>query len=428
MSTEKKKFSGWIVVAGCFLISFFIVTVVSNTLALFMAPICQEFGFDTGSYSIITMVGTFTNAIGAMLLAPIFQKKSIKKVMLICGIITGITYGMMGLCSEIWQFTIVFGICNIGLTGVSQLPISLLINKWFIDKRSIALSVSFCGGGIGAMIWAPAFANIITNQGWRVCYYFGGILVVAASIITLLFLVKDSPDSVGQEPYTDASAKVAAASDASAAPQAERWQGVEKKVAFKTPAFFLLVVGIFFLGCIAAGVATHVVNYLVSENGWALEKASIVVSVFSFGTVIAMLVGGVIFDKMGTLLGILFACVCGALGLICLVLSSANPVFAYAYAILFALCLMMPRMLPILVTTAVFGDKDYGAIYSLLNFTMVIGCMFGGVISGVVNNIAGYKVVWIVYIVFCAIVFLCSAAAIANGKKLRELYPNTPQN
>ena len=175
---RQSKFLGWKVVAGCFCLMLFATAVIGNTSALFMEPICSEFGFKTANYSVITLIGSLTGAISAIILAPKMQEGNIKKILISCALVAGVSYSTMGLCTQLWQFFLVFGICNFALGGLSQLPVSLLITKWFEDKRSIAMSIAFSGTGFGGTFWSLVFGKIIVTSGWKYCYFLGGIVCI----------------------------------------------------------------------------------------------------------------------------------------------------------------------------------------------------------------------------------------------------------
>lgn len=417
MNTYNQKFSGWSVAAGCFMLMFFVVAIVANTAALFMAPICKQFGFDIAAYSFINLIASLAGAFSAMALAPKMQKGNMKRIMLVCGFITAGAYAAMGLSTRLWQFFALAGIYNVGIAGLSQLTVSMLITAWFEDKRSIVMSVAFAGVGLGASVWSKIFGNLMAKEGgWVTCYFLGGAIILAVSVLVSLFLVKQSPQQYGQKPYT--SAKKEASEKQQGSGQKDLWPGLAKKEAIRTFPFAMLVLAMFFLGCLAAGVSTHTINYLL-EIHWEMSEAANVLSVFSLVIVVGMLAGGVMFEKLGPVRAIFLATVFAVLGLGSLVLAE-NHLFGYLYAVFFALAMMMPKLLPALLTSTVFGVRDYGPIYSIFNLVFLVGCALGSVITGISYKLMGYGATWMLYIAFSVLLFFCSAAAIRGGKKLRE--------
>lgn len=415
--TLNTKFSGWFVVLGCFLLMFFSVSIVSGTVALFMAPISKEFGFSSTQYSVINLISSFTGAISAIILAPRMQKGNMKGIMILCALVASLSYSAIGLSSKLWQFFLITGICNFALAGLSQLPVSMLVTNWFIDKRSVALGIVFSGSSLGATIWSIIFGNIMHTWDWRVCYFFGGgIILLFASIIIIVF-IKKSPSMYNEIPYKHAE-KDNDNDDTLKKTKKDVWIGVDKTVAIKSRAFFLLVAAMFLLGSIAAGVATHSINYLVSI-GWEISRASVVLSVYSFTTIISMFTGGIIFEKIGTRLATLTSVLFITIALFSLIFAK-NTVFAYLYAVTFAFAMMLPRILPAIITSEVFGTKDYPSIYSYLNIFFLIGCAMGSVITGIINDAVGYQVAWIIYIIFALLLFILIHNSIIISKKFRK--------
>lgn len=410
------KFSGWKVVAGCFLLMFFGMAVVINTSALFMSPITTEFGFSTASYSIINLISSLTGAIAAVILAPKMQKGNMKLIMVIASCFAAITYATMGFCSELWQFILVFGACNFAVGGISQLSVSMLITSWFQDKRSIAMSIAFSGAGLGGAIWAMLFSGIIENYGWRYCYYIGAGIVVVFATISILLFIKKTPAECGQTPYVNKAGK------AVEGVKKEIWFGLAKKEAVKTTSFGMLIAVMLLLGFLAAGVATHSVNYL-GGIGWGTAEAGSVLSVFNIVLVLGMFLGGVLFEKIGVKGGTFISVIFAIIGITSLIFAEIK-VFGYLYAIFFALAMMLPKMLPAIITSTVFGVKDYGSMYSYLNIFFLVGASLGSVITGIINQTAGYAVAWITYIICAALLFVFTYLALATSKKLRDQYPN----
>ncbi|MEG1778757.1 MAG: MFS transporter [Oscillospiraceae bacterium] len=423
MSSTTKKFSGWYVLIGCFLLMFIGNAIIAGTTALFMAPICKTFAFDPASYSVVTLIGSLGSAISATLLAPKMQKGNMKMIIFVCMVISAVCFAAMGLCTQLWQFYLVFGICNLGFGGVAQLPVAMLITMWFDDKRSIAMSIAFAGNGLGTAIWAMVFSKIIASgpMGWVTCYYLGGAIVLVVGCAVSLLLIKNAPQSYGQMPYRVDDSKKTEAQKAASKPR-DNWEGVSKGVAFKSVGFFALVALILLLGCAVTGVATHVVNYLVTL-GWETTKAGSVLSVFSLVGIVGLILGGFLFEKLGARNGIMIACVFYVLGIGSLFFAS-NVVFGYCYAVFFALGGMMPRLVPALLTSTVFGTKDYASIYAILNLFFLVGCSLGAVLTGVIYNVAGYSAAWLTYIIFTVLIAGCAIVALIDGKRLRAKYPN----
>lgn len=98
---EKKQFKGWGVLAAAFIMSFIPTAIMSNCFALYMNPICEDLGFSNGAWSMVSMIGSITSAIGAMIIAGFYQKKNMKLFMIICTIGTCACFAVATMCTKI---------------------------------------------------------------------------------------------------------------------------------------------------------------------------------------------------------------------------------------------------------------------------------------------------------------------------------------
>lgn len=110
---ETKKFKGWGVLAAAFIMSFIPTGIMSNCFSLYMAPVCENLGFSTTSWSMVNLIASFASAIGAMIIAGMYQKKNMKITMVIVTAGTCICWFVATLCTAIWQFYLVFALSNI---------------------------------------------------------------------------------------------------------------------------------------------------------------------------------------------------------------------------------------------------------------------------------------------------------------------------
>jgi MFS family permease len=180
------------------------------------------------------------------------------------------------------------------------------------------------------------------------------------------------------------------------------------------------------VGALASGVTTHVPNFIteIAQDGGIFSGT--VLSIYSLVSIAGMVGGGVVMDKMGIKKTVLIAVVLVAIGLGCCagVGFTGNLTLAYGYCIFFAAAMCLPKLLPAILFSEVFGVKDYGSIYANLNLFFLIGAALGSVLTGILQGIIDYQGAWIVYIVLSVLFYLCVCAALKGGQKLKEEYPN----
>ena len=85
--------------------------------------------------------------------------------------------------------------------------------------------------------------------------------------------------------------------------------------------------------------------------------------------------------------------------------------------------MFLPKVLPAVIMSKVFGTKEYAGIYAFANLFFLIGAALGSVLTSIIQGIVGYGLTWVVYMVFAVLLFVCVAGALKGGEKLQEKYP-----
>ena len=85
--------------------------------------------------------------------------------------------------------------------------------------------------------------------------------------------------------------------------------------------------------------------------------------------------------------------------------------------------MFLPKVLPAVLLSTVFGTQDYAGVYALSNIFFLIGAALGSILTSVLQGVLGYTGAWVAYIVIVFLMFIFVAGAIKNGQKLKEQYP-----
>lgn len=419
-----KNFKGWGVLAATFIMAFFPMAIMSNCFALYMAPVCEDLGFSNTGWSMVNLIASFASAFGAMLFSKIFQKKNMKAVMVIATIGTSLCWLIAVYCTAIWQFYLVFAAANILMAGITQLPISTLVTAWFEDKRATMLAIAYTGSGLGGAVFSPVVSGFIASKadGWKNGMLFTAVTVAVVMILTSLFLVKRSPEEYGTEPYRDASS-----SDKSEKTEENQaaWAGLSKKEATRSRAWRFVIGVVMSIGILSAGVMTHVPNFVtsVAQDGGSLQGT--VLSVYYIVAIVGGIAGGLLLDKFGMRSSVLCASILVilAMGSLFAYSLTGTTFLAYGFSLTFGFAMFLPRVLPAVLVSKVFGTKDYADIYAFSNLFFLVGAALGSVLTSILQGIVGYGITWIIYMFVAIALFLFVSGAIKSSEKFRETYP-----
>ena len=407
---KKKAFYGWVVVAACFILTMFPMVFVSNTFSYYQYPICGELGVSYVEFNVASVCSTVASMAFSFLLAGRLARGNMRRWILVGGIVVSASVFAQSLVTSMWQLDVVFFLTNFALSTLTYIPINTLISNWFVEKKALATSIAFVGSNIGGVIFTPVVSRLIEQQGWRFSFQVSAV-VVLVSVIVVSILVRKSPAEMGQEALGknggDAAAKTASG-DA---------YGLTKAEAMKTGAFWLLIATVLCCGMLSAGIMTQVPTYLI-EN--AVDYA-LVMSVYSGVSILAKPVMGVLYDKIGLFKGIMLNALLGAAALGLLILAPGSGSFAVVSVSVLSFGLAVGTLAPPLIVGRLFGSKDYGAIYGMVNIGFMAGCMIGPMLSSAIRTVTGsYGAAWIAYIVIFAVLAVFTKLALNAGSALQE--------
>lgn len=409
-----KMHYGWVIVIACFFITMFI-QLETNTWSYFQMPVCEDLGCSYVQFSTSSAIATIASMIFGLTMASKIGRGKLRMFMLFGGIIAGAAWFAQAYITQIWHIYITYFVINFALGTMLYIPINILMTNWFIDKKAFALSMALMGSGIGQMLFSNVIANYISTQGWRALTQVYGIVTIAATFVVVL-LIRKTPAEKGLEAYRQADKKA----DATAAPKA-MWMGLTKAEAMKTSTFWVFVVVVVCVGMIASGVMSQVPTYL-TENELPYATVMVVYSVFM---IINKITIGPLFDKKGTVWGIVMCSVLLLGAFVGLLLVPSGGMWAYVGIALFGLGAAVASLAPPLLVSNLFGVKDYGGIYGFANFFFYGGCMIGPILTSAIRTATGnYMIAWIVYIAVAIIMVAATLLASKMSKALKEKYPN----
>lgn len=363
MSTLKEKVHyGWVVTFGGLLIMFTIGGIAWNCVSAFIKPVCADLGFTRQAMS---MNSTITSVIGMAISLSwgyILKNFSLKKLMRVAVFALPLGYVGYSFCTSIWMFYACSVLVGFSLCLVMNLPLSMILTNWFEEKRGQAMGIAFMGSGLGGMLFIPIISNMIESMGWRFTYRFAAAAMFVSAFIAIFFLIKIRPQEMGLKPYGW-----------------EKHHGQEENAGeepvlegplfselAKTGRFWLLAFCISAsnsaVGCVNQFLQPH-----LTDNGYAVQTAALIVSAGMGLLAIGKIGLGVVFDKMGIRIGTLFSLGIGLLGLIGMI--NCRSWLGVGAAILLGQgigCSFGTVGVPI-VARKLFGERDYATNYGVIS-------------------------------------------------------------
>lgn len=403
----------WVILVCCVLTLMFAYSTRIGLAQLFATEILKETGFATSAYflagTISSVICIFTGPIAGKLL----RGKYMRPTFFICVVGTLVSYACYGFCHSLWQFYLVGALVGIFAMGCCTIPVSVLITNWFEKNRGLMISIAMMGISIGGTVLSPLLSWLIVEFGWRYAYF----ILCALSLIVLvpiaLFVVRRAPQDVGLEPYGHG--EETAVSTKKKNVPASNWNATLKE-ARKTPILWMFAVGaflIYFTACFMGHM-----SYYLQGVGFDAAAVASYISLYSVVAIIGKLVLGRIFDRFGPKIGILFGSGTFLLFLVGFLFVQGSPMMLYFAAVMYGFGTCTATVAIPIMTTSVFGAKNYSELYGFISAFTMAGSAIGSSAIGFLYDLTGsYRPALTVLAILTALTIVIMFVCINMGQK-----------
>jgi len=365
--TTKEKFSGYIVAVAAFLIMFMHQGAIGS-IGVFLPHIASGNNLELGSVSLLVSYATISAAVVGIVIAPTLMKKITPKWLLfICSFVIPAHYILFSFGSQLWHYYlggVIAGICMaLGTTAA----VTNIIGQWFITKRAAVLGLVIGGAGFGTAVFQAVGGALISAFDFRLAYQIMAIVICVVGVLANLFFIR-TPDKVGQKALGWDTV------DAGAGTSGGATAGVTLSETLRSPAFYLIFVGIVVGSMAWVGFKTYLASML-GNYGYSTVAASNYSTFMNAFAALMVMAGGMLAQKMGNKVYVTFlyvACIVG-----CVLIYVGGPSIGTVLlilAILFAACSNCSiSSLPGTICTEAFGYKEYGRIVIYLMSASYLG-------------------------------------------------------
>jgi MFS family permease len=300
-----------------------------------------------------------------------------------------------------WEFAAVYGVLvPLGLAGTGPVIASGVVARWFSKRRGTALSVLGSASMTGMSLLVPAVTWLILTTGWRTTYVLiaGGVLVLVLPLC--LWVVRDSPESIGL--MADGAA---VKPGTLAAPPVERVSGGE---ALQTLAFWQLAGSFFTCGFSMSLLSAHGMPML-TDHGYSPMFASWALGVLGGSSIGFTVMLGALSDRLGRR-PVLAAIYAGRIFIFAgFFLIRDNPVAILAVAVLGGITMAGTGSMTSALTADIYGRFSVSSVFGLIFLVHQTGAAVGSWLAGALfETTGGYGAAFAL-----ACLFLAGAAIVA---------------
>ena len=354
-----------------------------SALGLMLKPMGDDLDWSRSALSLGVTAYMAVSALAMPFAGRLADRYDLRWIMGSGAAIGAVGIGLMSLVAAPWQLFLVYGlIFALGNAGISNPIVSVMIVRWFPDRRGLANSVAVSGNAIGQLVIVGLLAQSLARFGWRPSYAALGLanLVILAPVV--LAAVRSSPPSSSSpSPPTDAAAMPAEDTDDTA-----------ERVAH--PGSLLASGQLWLLGSIYAicgfqdfFVATHVVAFAL-DTGIGTVLAGNLLALMGLMGLLGVLASGYLADLLGPGRPTL-VCFVMRTGIFALVMLSQSNVAVMVFALSFGFTFLMTAPLTVMFSGNIFGSARLGRISGTISMVHQICGGLGALVGALSFDLWG---------------------------------------
>lgn len=338
-------------------------------------------GWSRTAISVAYAVSTLLPGVAGVLIGRWTDRHGPRGVIIAGAVLTGLSYLLLGFVTTIVVFFVVFGLGSIGRAGMSQVPVSAAVARWFVAKRGLAMGIAVSGISLAGVVLVPLVSWLVETVGWRSAVMVLGVGIWLLVIPTVWLAMGGSPQERGVRPL---------GADRPGADRAQRIQRAEASslaVAMAGPGFWLLAVALTLGHAGSNSIGLHALPALLDKGVSSAEGAS-AISLMAGCSIGGKLLFGWLSDRFGSALLLIVAYLAQIGGFVLLALAGPG-IGVWLFALLYGLSLGGTVTLQPTVVADRFGVAAYGAIYGAIGLPLALVSSASPIIAGSVRELTG---------------------------------------
>jgi MFS family permease len=365
-------FYGWLIIALSFLTTLTGAGIRSLPSVLIM-PFELEFGWNRVAVSSAISINLLLFGVAGPIGGWLIDRFGPRRVMIGSLSVLVLAVSATTLMKEYWHLVLLWGvIIGLGAGGTGSVLSATVANRWFKQRRGLALGILNSASSTGQLIFLPLFMALTLSVGWRT----GSLILVSVALGLLpfiFFLMRDDPADAGLEPY---GSKPGGVKQPGAPPSLSTISHADRSVSlsevFRSSNFWLLAGTFFVCGGTSSGlIGTHLIPHSI-DRGIPQVTAAYIFGIMGGLNFVGSLLSGWMIDRVNPKkwLSLIYALRGVSLFILPFVTSSSGLLI---FAVIYGLDWFATVAPTVVLTVDTFGAKALGRIYGWIFLFHQIG-------------------------------------------------------
>lgn len=352
------------------------------TIGPFLKPVTADLGLDRGSFSLVVAVSLFLYGGFMPLVGRLVDQFGARVVCVAGAFVMAASLALTGRMTTLWEFYLYYAVIgSLGLAGTGHVMGSVMLARWFVRHRGVAMSALGSASMAGMAVLVPAAMWCILRYGWRVSFVILGVVSLAVTLPLAFGVLRDDPEGLGLQPDGEASPPVPSAGSV---PFIERTAIGD---AMRVPSFWLLTAGLFNCGFSMSLLSAHGVPML-TDHGFHPMTASSAIGFLGMTAIGGGLALGLISDRWGRkpVLAAVYVLRVIAFGMLFVV---RDPRLLLLVAAIGGVGMSGSLAMTSALTGDLFGRYSVGSLFGLIFLSHQTGAALGSWLGGALFDLTG---------------------------------------
>ncbi|MBI4331218.1 MAG: MFS transporter [Chloroflexi bacterium] len=358
----------------------------SFAFAILFLPVSRDLNLSRTAASLIFSLARAEGAMEGPIAGHLVDRFGSRIIMTLACLVIGIGYLLLSQAYDFASFTLIYVlVISVGSGFGFVHAASALANHWFFQRRALALAIINASLSLGGALFAPVFAVIVNQYGWRTAALVSGAVFLVAGL-PVTRLIYSTPEDKGLAPL---GALKAAAETSRAKPQdinhGDNNNEFTARQAMRTAGFWLLVTGGFLRVVGFSAINVHFIPILMWK-GVAEQTAAYYLGAMVAFSIPAAIILGITSDRFYRPRVMSLGMVLGAVATLFLLFGGERSQFLFIPLIAAVEALYA-------VVRATLGDfygrRHFATISGFVTLFVTSGSMLGPVIAGLAYDRTG---------------------------------------
>jgi MFS family permease len=357
----------------------FVASALRSVPGIIMLSLEHEFNWSRETISGAVSVNLLLFGLAGPFLGRLMDLYGTKTITLIMIVLVTVGAGGSIFMQEPWQLYLFWGlIIGAGSGGTSIVMGSAVVNRWFQERRGLALGILGAAFSSGQLIFTPILMSLTIHLGWRAATLFIVLLLGLVVLPLIMKFMVDTPGLKGTQPY---GAPKNTASLIQPDPNPMR-------MAMANPQFWLLAFSFGICGFTTSGLLqTHLIPHGI-EHGFPAMTMAACFGLMGATDMIGTILSGWLCDRFGKRgpLAIYYTLRGVSLMLLPYVESTGQLM---AFSVVYGLNWLSTVPATSALTADLFGKQNVGVVFGWICFAHQVGAALASYGAGYLHNLAG---------------------------------------